>query len=69
VVAPLTLIRVVSALAVAVAVARALPESGKLVTIAESVLVMAVYVVLLAAFREIGARDVATVRQILGRKA
>jgi stage V sporulation protein B len=68
VVAPLTFVRVLAALAAAVAVARSLPQSTRLVTIAEALLVMAVYVGSLTVLREIGAADVAKVRQILGRK-
>lgn len=68
VVAPLTVARVVAALAGAIAVARSLPERGKIVTVAECALVMGVYVALLALLREIGARDAATLRKVLGRK-
>jgi stage V sporulation protein B len=68
VVAPLTLARVLAALAAAVALARLLPAGGRLVTIVQALLVMAVYVASLAILREVGARDAATLRQIIGRK-
>src|SRR5207245_6378787 len=69
VVAPLTLVRVLSALVGAIAAARSLPQGGKLVTIAECMFVVGIYVALLALLREIGTRDAATLRQILGKKA
>lgn len=68
VVAPLTVVRVFAALGVAVAVARSLPESSRLVTIVESLLVMAVYVASLAILREVGPSDAIRLRQILGKK-
>lgn len=69
VVAPLTVARVLLSLGAAIVVARSLPEGNRLVTIAESALVMAVYVVSLTVLREIGASDAARLRQIFGRKA
>jgi O-antigen/teichoic acid export membrane protein len=69
VVAPSTVARVLLSLGAAIVVARSLPEGNRLVTLAESALVMAVYVASLAVLREVGASDAIRLRQILGRKA
>src|SRR5262249_26222823 len=53
VVAPLTAIRVIASLAVAVFVARLLPSGGKLLTLVESGAVAALYAITLAATREL----------------
>jgi stage V sporulation protein B len=68
VVAPLSLLRVVGATAVAIAVARFLPSPGKVMTIAYAALVGAIYLALLLVTRELGREDVANVRAIVSRR-
>jgi hypothetical protein len=69
VVAPATLVRVLTAMAGAITAAHFLPAGSRLVTLAECAVVVACYVGLLALLREIGGRDLATLRQVLGDKA
>jgi stage V sporulation protein B len=68
VVAPLTAVRVLAALAVAVAMGRALPEGGKLWTLVASALVALVYALLLLATRELGRADLETLRLVVSRR-
>ncbi len=67
VVAPLSLVRVLIALAVAVTVGRHLPYMGKAMTLVFSGLVAAVYVVVLLLTRELTAADARIVGRVLGR--
>jgi stage V sporulation protein B len=66
-VAPLTVVRVAAALAVAIAVARLLPAPGKLMTLVYAAVVGGVYLVVLLLTRELGKEDVAMIRRVLGR--
>ncbi len=68
VVAPLSLVRVLSSLAVAVLLARWLPGSGKLLTLAYSGVVAALYLTLLIVTRELSAKDLANVKAVLARR-
>lgn len=68
VVAPLTVVRVLGCLGVAILVGRALPEGGKLLTVVESAVVGLVYLVLLALIREIGRADLERLRAVVGRR-
>lgn len=68
VVAPLTLVRVLGALALTVAVARQLPNAGKLFTIGCSAAVAALYVIVLLATRELGRADLDTIRTVISRR-
>jgi O-antigen/teichoic acid export membrane protein len=64
----LTAVRVAVSLALAVVVARQLPEASKLITILECVMVLGVYLVTLVASRELGSADVAAIRSIVRRR-
>ncbi len=66
---PATVVRVLGAMAVAIAVARHLPQGGAVATIGACAVVAALYCVLLVVSREVGAEDVAVVRGILRRKS
>jgi stage V sporulation protein B len=68
VVAPLSVIRVLIALAICVFAARQLPQAGKLVTIAESGGVAVLYVALLVSTRELTRADLARAGRILWRR-
>jgi stage V sporulation protein B len=65
----LTLGRVALATAVAVGLGSLLPWLGKPAVLAEAALVAAVYVVVLLVTRELGAKDLALVRSVLGKRA
>lgn len=68
-VAPLaTVLRVVVAMAVSIALGRFLPAPGKLMTLVYSAVVAGLYVAMLVATRELGRADVDTVRQVLARR-
>jgi stage V sporulation protein B len=68
VVGPLTAARVVFSLAVAMSVARLLPQAGKLMTIGEAVGVALLYGITLAVTRELGRDDIAAIRSIVQRR-
>jgi stage V sporulation protein B len=68
VVGPLTAVRVAFALAVAIFVARFMPQAGKLVTICESGVVALVYAITLTVTRELVRDDLAAVRSIIARR-
>ena len=63
-----TLVRVLVALALSATAGRALPISGKIATVAASVLVAAIYVAVLVVTRELGRAEVEIVRGILVRR-
>lgn len=65
---PLALLRVLVALGIAVAVGRVLPHAGKILTPVYAALVALVYVVVLLVTRELGARDVATIRAVVSKR-
>lgn len=60
----LTLVRVLVALAVAIAVGRFLPLHGKVMTLAEAIVVAVVFVVAIVAMREISSADIARLKSI-----
>jgi hypothetical protein len=62
-----TVIRVLASLAVTIGVARALPDGGRVLTLAESAGVGVLYLGFLVVTRELGGADLATLRQIGGR--
>jgi stage V sporulation protein B len=64
----LTAARVALSLALAIVVARQLPEASKLITIFECVMVAGIYLVTLVASRELGSADVAAIRSIVRRR-
>jgi stage V sporulation protein B len=68
VVAPLTLVRVLGALAAAVVVGRTLPEGGKIWTLATCGLVAMLYLMVLIVTGELGHADANTVRVIVSRR-
>ncbi|MCC6898798.1 MAG: lipopolysaccharide biosynthesis protein [Polyangiaceae bacterium] len=69
-VAPLaSVLRVVGAMSVTIVVGRFLPHPGKLMTLAYSAALAAIYVALLLISRELGKADLATVKAVIGRKA
>jgi O-antigen/teichoic acid export membrane protein len=63
----LTALRVAGAAGVALAVGRFLPVRGKVVTLAECATVLVVYLLVLAALREFGRRDLEQLRQVVRR--
>ena len=65
---PLSLLRVLLAAAIATSVGRVLPHSAKIVTPVYAGLVAVVYVVLLLLTRELGARDLATIRAVVSKR-
>lgn len=65
VVAPLTLVRVLGATTLAIVVARALPQPGKLATLAYAVLVVLAYVAALTLSRELTKADATLVASVL----
>lgn len=65
---PLALLRVLIALTGAVLVGRALPHAGKIITPVYAALVAIVYVLLLLLTRELGARDLATIRAVVSKR-
>jgi O-antigen/teichoic acid export membrane protein len=65
---PLTLVRVGAAMALAIAVARLLPEGGKVITIVWAAAVAATYLFVLIVTRELGASDLANVKAVVSRK-
>ncbi len=67
VVRPLVLLRVGVALAVVVAAGRQLPPLGKLATVGASAVAAVLYVLILAALRELGPHDLRRARAILRR--
>lgn len=69
VVSPLTLVRVVSALSVALVVARHLPRGSKVLTLAECAAVGLVYVAVLVVSRELGKADLARIAAVVRRRA
>ncbi len=68
VVKPLSLVRVLAALAVAVVVGRNLPYHGKVVTIGYAIAVGVVYLLMLVVTRELGKDDLALIKAVVGRK-
>ncbi len=67
-VAPLSLLRVLLAIAVAIALGRQFPAAGKVATIGLSAAVALVYVVILLITRELSKRDLDMVRAVLSRR-
>jgi stage V sporulation protein B len=65
---PMSVVRVLLAMGVAVAAGRFIPEVSKLVTLLECIAVFAIYLAVLAVLREFRAKDMAKVRRILGRR-
>jgi stage V sporulation protein B len=65
---PATVARVLACAAAAIFVARSLPRGGKIVTLAESAMVAAIYVVLLVLTRELGREDTRVLSAVLGRR-
>ena len=65
---PLALLRVVLAASIATSVGRVLPHSAKFVTPVYAALVAAIYVVILLLTRELGARDLATIRAVVSKR-
>ena len=63
-----TLVRVIGSTAVAITVARSLPEGGRLLTLAACAAVAALYVVLLVVTREVGRPELALVEGVLARR-
>jgi stage V sporulation protein B len=68
-VGPLSLVRVLVALGVAVFAGSRLPWLGKPVVVVEVVLVAGIYVAVLIALRELGAHDLGRIKQVLGRRS
>jgi stage V sporulation protein B len=68
VVSPLTLLRVVSAVAVALALARHLPEGGKPLTLLECAASALTYAAVLVVSREVGRDDLARIAAIVRRR-
>jgi stage V sporulation protein B len=68
VVAPVTLLRVSVALAIAATVGRQLPPPGKLMTLLYAAAVGVIYLGVLIASRELGRADLATIGNVLGRR-
>ncbi len=66
---PLSLLRVLAACAVAIAVGRVLPSAAKIVTPVYAALVGVSYVVVLLVTRELGRNDLATVRAVVSRRS
>jgi stage V sporulation protein B len=64
---PLSLVRLATAAAVALALGHFVPERSKLVTLGECVLVLGTYFLVLVVLREFGEEDLAKLKRILGR--
>jgi stage V sporulation protein B len=69
VVSPLTLLRVVSAVTIAIVIARRLPQGGKPLTLLECAAVALAYAAVLVASREVGKEDLARITAIVRRRA
>jgi stage V sporulation protein B len=67
-VSPLSLLRVVIALCIAIAVGRQFPAAGKVLTLALSALVATVYVIVLLLSRELGKADLQMVLSVVRRR-
>ena len=65
----LSVVRVVVATAVAMAVGQVLPLHGKLMTLVEAAVVVVVFVVVLVATRELGARDLDAIKAVRRKRA
>jgi stage V sporulation protein B len=65
---PLSVLRILLAMAAALALGRVLPEVSRLVTVAECVGVFASYFAVLLLLREFGASDLAGLRRVFGRR-
>ena len=65
---PLSVLRVLVAVAVSVVVGRLLPPAGKIVTPVYAVVVAVSYVLILLATRELAGADVATIRQVVSKR-
>ena len=65
---PLSVLRVLVAVAVSVVVGRLLPPAGKIVTPVYAVVVAISYVLILLATRELAGADVATIRQVVSKR-
>ena len=66
---PLTLLRVLMAVAIAIAVGRILPSAGKIVTPVYAALVALVYLLILLVTRELAGADLATLRAVVTKRA
>ena len=65
---PLTLVRVLVAIALAVIVGRFLPQAGKILTPVYAAVVALAYLTILLVTRELGAADLATLRAVAGKR-
>jgi stage V sporulation protein B len=68
VVAPLSVVRVLVSMAVAITLGRFLPPGGKIMAIAYSAVVAGTYVVLLLVTRELGKNDLRNVKNVISRR-
>jgi stage V sporulation protein B len=68
VVSPLSLLRVLGAMAIAIGVARWLPAKGKIMTVAFALVVGVLYVVLLLVSGELGKKDLEMVQAVISRR-
>ena len=64
-----SVLRILVATAVAFAVGRFLPMHGKLMTLVEAVIVGVVFLVVLVATRELGARDLQAIKAVRQKRA
>lgn len=69
VVSPMSLVRVLVALAVAVSVGRSIPEQGKVMTLVFSAVVAGVYVAMLLVTRELTRADARLLARVIARQA
>ena len=63
-----SLVRILIATGVAFAVGRFLPLHGKLMTLVEAVIVAGVFLVVLVASRELGARDLQAIKAVRSKR-
>jgi stage V sporulation protein B len=68
VVSPLSVVRVLISMGVAITLGRFLPPGGKIMAIAYSVVVAGTYVVLLLVTRELGKNDLQNVKNVISRR-
>lgn len=65
----ISIVRVAAATAIAIVVGRFLPLHGKLMTLVEAVVVAGVFLVVLVATRELGARDLEAIKAVRRKRA
>ncbi|MGE0328849.1 MAG: lipopolysaccharide biosynthesis protein, partial [Polyangiaceae bacterium] len=68
VVSPLSVVRVILAMTVAIVVARHLPYAGKLMTLVYAAVVVAIYMLVLLITRELGAADLQNIKAVISRR-